>query len=359
VTESVLVVDDSDANRRLLEGHLVAAGYEVIMASDGERALELFRRVPDLVLLDILMPGMDGFATCRAMRSLPGGGDVPIVFLTALSDLGTHQIAMGSGADDFLTKPINRTELLIRVRSLLRLRRASRRVRELTSFILHDLKNPLATILANSQSLRAGGYGDADVREAMTDVEISARSMLRMVLNLLDVGEDEERGMRVVSSPVDIAELVGGVLALMRPRFAERELRLVLEVPVATAELDRDLVRRILENLVDNCVKHSPAGGAVRVAARLVDDGIELRVSDEGPGIPAELRERIFDKYVQLDDRRGVSRAGRGLGLAFCRAAAEAHGGRVWIEPGETTGTTFVVRLSTPPNEARHAVGPR
>jgi signal transduction histidine kinase len=349
--ERVLFVDDSDANRRLLEAHLTAAGYEVIMASDGARALELLDRRPDLVLLDIVMPVLDGFSTCQAMRALPGGGDVPIVFLTALADLGTHQRAMGSGADDFLTKPINRTELLIRVRSLLRLRRMTRRVRELSSFIVHDLKNPLASIIGHSQSLRLPDAGEADVREAAADIHTSARTMLRMVLNLLDIGEDEEVGLRVARASVDVAELVHGVVQLMRPRFAERGLRTVVDVPAASAAIDPEITRRVLENLIDNCVKHSPPHGTVRVAAAVDAGAVELRVGDDGPGVPAELREKIFDKYVQLDTPGpGSARGGRGLGLAFCRVASDAHGGRVWIEPGDPTGTTFVVRLATAPD---------
>ena len=344
--ERVLVVDDSEANRRLLEAHLVTAGYEVMLASDGDRAVQLFKLAPDLVLLDIIMPGLDGFATCGAMRELPGGSEVPIMFLTALSDLGTHQRAMGSGADDFLTKPINRTELLMRVRSLLRLRRMRKRVRELTSFIVHDLKNPLAAILANCQSLLRPGWTQDELSEGLGDVETSARTMLRMLLDLLDVGENEDAGLRVTPSAVDIAELVHGVVSLMRPRFAERGLRTVVDVRGVSATIDRELCRRILENLVDNSVKHSPAQGTVRIAASLDDGKLELRIGDDGPGVPAELRERIFDKYMQVDG--AAPRGGRGIGLAFCRAAAEAHGGKVWVDPTEGGGAVFVVQIPSP-----------
>jgi signal transduction histidine kinase len=170
--------------------------------------------------------------------------------------------------------------------------------------------------------------------------------MLRMVLNLLDVGEDEESGLRVHRTSVDVAQLVHEVVALMRPRFAERELRTVVDVPGVNVALDRELARRVLENLVDNCVKHSPPSGTVRVAASLDGEILELRVGDEGPGIPAELRERIFDKYVQVDeDGSGAARGGRGLGLAFCRAAVVAQGGTIVVESGEDSGAVFVVRL--------------
>src|SRR5262249_1341684 len=125
---TVLVVDDNFQNREVAEGHLVGAGYQAIQAESGEAALALVESGapwPDLILLDVLTPGLDGVGTCRRIRSRPGGPTVPILFLTALGDLGTHKAALDSGADDFLTKPINRTELLIRVRSLLRIKALS------------------------------------------------------------------------------------------------------------------------------------------------------------------------------------------------------------------------------------------
>src|SRR4029077_6880065 len=166
---TILVVDDNLQNREVAEGHLVGAGYAVIQAEGGEEALPMLEaRRPDLVLLDVLMPGIDGFEPCRRIRLLPVVGDTPILFLTALGDLTTHKAALDSGADDFLTKPINRTELLIRVRSLLRIKQlgdelkrnydvirsqrdallvAQRQKEELTALIVHDLKNPLSSIL--------------------------------------------------------------------------------------------------------------------------------------------------------------------------------------------------------------------
>ena len=125
---TILVVDDNLQNREVAEGHLVGAGYQAVQADSGLAALGMLESGavrPDLVLLDVLMPGLDGFETCRRIRALPDGSRLPVLFLTALGDLGTHKAALDSGADDFLTKPINRTELLIRVRSLLRIKALS------------------------------------------------------------------------------------------------------------------------------------------------------------------------------------------------------------------------------------------
>jgi signal transduction histidine kinase len=297
---------------------------------------------------------------------------VPIVFLTALSGLGTHHSATGSGGDDLLTKPINRTELLLRVRSLLRIRRMSRYMHtnleviaaqrdalveaqhqreELMSFIVHDLKNPLASILANSQSLRGDGWSLDDAREVLGDVETAARSMLRMVLNLLDVSRGDSGAMVLKPQLTDMAQLIDGVLTLMRPRFIERSLLAAVDVGETCVEIDAEVMRRIVENLVDNCVKHSPARGTISIRAAETAGRLELRVSDEGPGIPVDLREKIFEKYVQLAPRDGVEAApmGRGLGLAFCRLAAEAHGGHIWVEANPPHGTTFAVRIPAAP----------
>ena len=365
----ILVVDDHEQSRLVAEGQLSTAGLRVALAHDGMRALALFAEcAPDLVLLDVMMPGLDGFETCRRLRSMPGGMDVPIVFLTALNDFGAHQQALLSGADDFLTKPINRTELLMRVNSLLRIRQlnhelhrghevireqrdmlltAQRHTAELTQLVVHDLKNPLSAILSNAQyiSTETGGEG----RDAARDIVDSARTMLRMVMNLLDIGRSEDGVLTPNWSAVDPTLLLEQVRRVMDEPARLRGLVIDVELVGDTTpiEADSDLLRRLLENLIDNAIKYSQRGGAIRVEARGVEPGwIELVVRDTGPGVPESWRERIFEKYVRLDrDADNETRTSRGLGLVYCRLASEAHGGRIWVEPNEPHGTVFRARL--------------
>src|SRR6187431_37198 len=171
----ILVVDDNEQNRMLVEATLEAEGHQIILAANGEEALRAFEQSdPDCVLLDVRMPGLDGFAVCARIRALPGGKEVPIIFLTALRDIDTFDRALLAGADDYLTKPIRPTELVVRVQTALKLRRLGADLRDhydlirrqrddltrlglqkelLMAFVIHDLKNPIGSIDLFAQSL--------------------------------------------------------------------------------------------------------------------------------------------------------------------------------------------------------------
>jgi two-component system sensor histidine kinase/response regulator len=372
---TVLVVDDNLQNREVAEGHLVGAGYGAIQAEGGAEALALIEaKRPDLVLLDVLMPGMDGFETCRRIRALPEGADTPVLFLTALGDLATHKAAMDSGADDFLTKPINRTELLIRVRSLLRIKRLSdelkrnydvireqrdallvahRQKEELTALIVHDLKNPLSSILSNAEYvLGRGGLGD-DERDSLGDVLRASQAMVRLVMNLLDVARSEDGALVPHVTEFDLGVLLGEVCKEMGRRVEDKGQRIALNLAGGLGPLraDRDLIRRIVENLIDNAYKYGPRQStiAIEMLAATMDDGaepaVEIRVHDEGEGIPLPYRHVIFEKYTRVEDGRGGGRNSHGLGLVFCRRATGVHGGAIWVDDRGETGTCFCVRL--------------
>ncbi|APR86871.1 Phosphate regulon transcriptional regulatory protein PhoB (SphR) [Minicystis rosea] len=352
---TILVVDDNEQNRALVEATLEAEGHASILVSSGEAALAVFERQPvDCVLLDVRMPGLDGFAVCERIRALPGGKDVPIVFLTALRDVETFDRALLAGADDFLTKPVRPTELSVRVHAALKLRRLSADLRDhyelirrqrddltrlalqkerLSAFVVHDLKNPLGSIDLLAQALVRDRRLPEDARDTALDIRGAARQLMRLIHNLLDISKSEEGKLAARRVEIDLPALVEEVRETfdIQARAAGVTLETLVEAPTLVA--DPDLIRRVLENLTENAIRHAPKGSAVRIAAAREDRGTALRVIDRGPGVPAELREKIFERFVQLEDAEvPVSRSGRGLGLAFCRLAVEAHGGRVWVE---------------------------
>jgi two-component system sensor histidine kinase/response regulator len=373
---TILVVDDNLQNREVAEGNLIGAGYAVIQAEGGAEALALLTaRRPDLVLLDVLMPGMDGYETCRLIRALPEGGDVPVLFLTALGDLETHKAALESGADDFLTKPLNRTELLIRVRSLLRIKRLSDELRgnvqvirtqrdallaaqrqkdELTALIVHDLKNPLSSILSNVQYVQSRAVLPVDERESLEDVLRASQSMVRLVMTLLDVSRSDDGALIPQVSAFELQELLGEICSEMGRRIEDKGQRLELSLGPGVGHLrgDRDLVRRIVENLIDNAYKYGPKRATISVEVLLAtmeagaEPAVEIRVRDEGAGIPEAYRQIVFEKYGRAGGS-GVQegRSSHGLGLVFCRRAVTAHGGAIWIDPQATRGSCFCVRL--------------
>lgn len=371
-TGTVLVVDDNAENRALAEAVLEDEGYDVMLTSGGEQALEVFAGGGiDCVLLDVRMPGMDGFETCRRLRALPGGAETPIVFLTAIRDLDTFDEAQRAGADDFLLKPVRPTVLALRVQAALRLRVLSTelkdhydRVRQqrddlmrlqlqkerLMSFVVHDLKNPLHALDLHAQLLARNRSLDDRARRSVDAIRNEGRSLNRLILNLLDITKSDEGKLEPVLGRVSLQALCEEVVQMQASSAAMREVDLVSEVGQLQVEADADLLRRVLENLVDNALHHSPEGTTVRITAQECGDDLQLRVSDQGSGIPLDKRELIFERHARLADA-SATRSGRGLGLAFCKAAAVAHGGDIWVT-GDEPGTTFCVRLPRRPSEA-------
>lgn len=364
----ILVVDDNEQNRALARATLVDEGYEVVLAEDGERGVAAFEaHHPDCVLLDVRMPGMDGFSACQAIRALPDGERTPIVFLTALRDVDTFDAALRAGGDDFLTKPVRPTELALRVQAALKLRRLNASNREyydlvrkqrddlmrlelqkerLMSFVVHDLKNPVSTVDLHAQLLLRDKELSERARAAAASIRDEVRSLMRLLLNLLDISKSEEGRLEPSLAEVDVATLVAGVFEALAVRAGAKSIELKSAVdPSARIRADADLLRRVVENLLENALRHAPEESVVLVSSVLHPDALELRIADRGSGVPPELRESIFERFVQVESRdRAVTRSGRGLGLAFCRLAVEAHGGRIWVEDGPP-GAVFCLSL--------------
>jgi two-component system sensor histidine kinase/response regulator len=363
-TPKILIVDDNEANRLLAQATLEDEGYRVALATGGAEAIAAYEADrPDCVLLDVRMPGIDGFTACERIRALPGGAETPIIFLTALRDVDTFDKAQQSGGDDFLTKPIRPSELVIRVRTALELRRLGKELREhygllkkqrddllrlqlqkerLMAFVVHDLKNPVSSMDLVAQLLLRNKGVSADARDAVAQIRTEARNLTRMIMNLLDLSKADEGKLEPRRSRVALAALVGEVFAELEINAQLNNVLLSSSIEAEHAHADEDLLRRLLANLVENAVRHAPAGSTVTVTSAGGPDGLTLRVADAGHGVPPEMRDRIFDPFVQVEGAN--TRAGRGLGLTFCKLAAEAHGGTIWIEDG-APGSIFCVRL--------------
>lgn len=351
--DRVLVVDDSPQNRLVAVGHLEAAGYDVAAVGSGDEALAHLRanRV-DLVVLDVLMPGMSGFEVCKRIRAMPQLGNVPVMFLTALGDREATQPALDAGGDDLLPKPFARAELLLRVRSLIRqrhqamalatqnekLKKLEQDKRRITQLIVHDLKGPATALLANAELLKAGGL-PADLADVVDDIEIAVGHLDRTVKNLLDLSRAEDVGLSVLLQPFDLRALAAETAGNLRGLAKLHQVHIALDVSVDSFTGDRELIRRMLANLLHNAIRHSPPASDVELSAARDGANVVLEVRDRGPGLTPAEADGIFDPYVS---RTG---AGHGLGLVFCRLAAEAHRGTIEVLPREGGGTTFLVRL--------------
>ncbi len=362
--ERVLVVDDSPQNRMVAGGHLEAAGYEVLMANSGEDALQMLEHeTVDLIVLDVLMPGLGGFETCRRIRATPAIADTPILFLTALGDREATAPALEAGGDDLLPKPFHRSELLLRTKALIRQRRTTRQLQHamralseqnetlrrvdydkqrITQLIVHDLKGPIGAALANAELLRPAVQPKHV--EVVEDIVVALQQLDRTARDLLDLSQAEAGELQTRIESFSCSELVAEVASSMRGLARWTGVEITLDVRADRITADRELLRRLLQNLLHNALKHAPHNTTVEVTASSDSDGFLLCVCDSGPGVACEDVQRIFERGVTLD-ADAVKSNSHGLGLAFCRLAAEAHHGRVWVEPNRPHGSRFCVRI--------------
>jgi signal transduction histidine kinase len=366
--ETVLVVDDDLNVCAALQRQLTRAGYLVHCVHDGASALAVapFGGV-DLVILDLLMPGMNGFETCRALRAIPGWEEIPVLILTGTKETELFAQAIDSGADDFLTKPVLTDELLLRVQSLIRVRGLLAELREgaatiqaqndlivqvreakekLEAFLLHDLKNPIATILLQAE-LRLELEPDS---EPWALTLAHAEHLLKLVASWMDHIRGEAQGVQPDLVLVAIRPFLEGILARHELWLKVRNIRglIDMEDDQLAHSMDPVLMGRVLGNLLDNSLRYSPDGGTLSLsAARTAKGFLRLEVMDQGPGVPPEQRERLFDLYARLEPQtpsRG-DHQNRGLGLAFCKIAVASHGGRIWVDNHPGGGGRFTIEL--------------
>ncbi len=351
-TDRILVVDDSPDNLLLVQSILEGEGYELVEARDGPSALAAVAEVPpDLILLDVMMPGMDGFevtAKLRADRSLPF---IPILLITAY-DKPSVVRGLDAGADDFIRKPVEIDELLARVRSLLRLKRSVDERDEIVqqradfvSRLTHDLRTPLVAADRMLGLFLQGVLGEVPPRmaEALATMSRSNRNLLAMVNTLLEVYRFEE-GRKVFNFlPVDLRQLVVEICQELAPLADEKKLVLEQTWPEDREILthgDRLELHRLFTNLVGNAIKFTDAGW-IKVTIAVRESAWIVTVADSGPGISPEDRTQIFERFRQGKHKH----TGSGLGLHLAKRIAQSHGGDITVvsEPGQ--GSTFSVSL--------------
>ena len=379
----ILVADDVQANVELLVDQLSTLDYEIVTANDGPSAVEAcFERRPDLCILDVSMPAGDlgvedratGFEVCRRIKRDSRTARIPVIFVTALNDTSDRVKAIEAGGDDFLTKPHNRLVLGARVRSLLKLKAVTdaledsyRKLRELEKvredlmkMIVHDLKTPLTSVLASLEMVTDGDFGTLTPvqKRVLGDAEYKSEELLSLINDLLEVARIEDANLKLNLEPLAPA-------AFLTELLAEWEVRLAQEAAVAAVHVDDDaplfeadkmILKRLFSNLIQNALIHSAGVGVeIEMRARPDGDGILFAVTDNGPGIPEEYHEVIFQQFRQVKAPRLPKVRSSGLGLAFCKLAAEAHGGRIWVKSREGEGSTFFVQLPSKPVMAERA----
>lgn len=364
----ILIVDDEELNVRFLSTFLQRKGYEIDVASTGVEALEhIDREKPDVVLLDAMMPEMDGFEVCRQLRKNPETHLLPVIMVTALHSIEDEVRALEAGSDDFLPKPINNLELMARLRSLLRIKTLHDELREskkeleeknkklvelqglrdsLTQMIVHDLKNPLTGIMGCSELLQMMPENLSERQlSIIKKMDESSSVIQKMITDILDISRMEENKVKLRKEPFHITEILDANLNEMAYMIQKNGIvsRLEVEKDVPMVSADKDMIHRVVANLLHNAVKHSAKGGRISMIARydVANSRLLVSVKDEGEGIAPEYTEKIFEKFAQADLKKLGLKTDRGLGLTFCKLAVEAHGGKIWVDSRIGEGSEF------------------
>jgi signal transduction histidine kinase len=369
----VLVVDDDLNARILMRECLEQAGFRVEEAGDGAQGLSLFHRLrPDILLLDVIMPGMDGFDVCTHIRESEGeGGGIPILMLTGLEDEESIDRAYEVGATDFISKPLNWVILPYRIRYLLR---ASRAIAELSqayeelksldkakdtflSSVSHEFRTPLTSIRSFSEILLT--YEDTAVeerKEFLRIIKSESERLTRLIDNILDISKIEGEKMIWNDALVRLDEIVMDAVKAQDPLLKEKALELKTEFPVDLVSLlaDRDRIQQVVTNLLNNAIKFSPQGGTIRIWAEMLEGRrsgeppvwVKVAISDQGMGLDEKDFDVIFDKLSQVcSDAMTDKPGGTGLGLPISKEIILHYGGNIWLESRKGEGSTFYFSL--------------
>ena len=371
----ILIVDDDADERMLLGDVLRAQGHTITTARTGAEGLRMAQGlVPDLIILDVMMPDLNGFTVCERLRADPATAEVPIIMATALDDRGSRLRGLAAGADEFLAKPIDTAELRVRVHTIARVNRyrlllaerertmvalaqardaaleASRLKSEFLATVSHELLTPLNGIIGMAEML-VYLADDAGQRECAQVVLDSGQALLEQISGVLTYASIEAGTLRLASAPFDLTATLGQALADAQPRALDRGLELRLALAPDLPQLasgDAKQLRQALDHLLDNAIKFTERGH-VSVAAELADctpdDFVLLvRVSDTGVGIPADVQARLFQPFRQADSSLTRRYGGMGLGLAITRQLVQLMGGAIGVESQAGQGCTIWFR---------------
>lgn len=358
---TVLIVDDVDANVLLLKLLLSKAGYKTLTAYNGKDALKIMEtNNPDLILLDIMMPIMDGHEVAAQLKEMPDKKDIPIIFLSALNSSEDIVKGFKLGAADYVSKPFNKDELLIRVNHQLSLVSAKRTISrqneelqktiigrdKLYSVIAHDLRSPIGSIrmVMNALVLNIPKESlDEDMYELLIMGNRLTEESFVLLDNLLKWTKSQTGRLNTVfQDNVEILPLIRGEVELSEVVAELKDIRIKLNGDTkAKSRIDQDMIKTVLRNLVGNAIKFSNPGSKVDVNVAEKDDFITISVIDSGAGISKENQEKLFKADTHFTSFGTDNEEGSGLGLLLCKEFVVRNGGKMWFESEEGKGSTF------------------
>lgn len=354
--ETILIVDDTPANLGVLVETLGTAGYQLMVAEDGEEALAQTEQTqPDLILLDVMMPGIDGFETCRRLKTRRSTHSIPVLFMTALSETTEKVKAFAAGGVDYITKPIEHEEALARIQTHLTLRRLRRDLEaqlalkeRFMRIAGHDLRNPLCLILMAAELARRQPTVTPEVSKYIENVGESATQMRRIIDTFLELRAPSSNGSpQGLAGRVDLNLLADAVVRQHLHAAERKQISLTTDLATALplARCDPGLTYQAFANLTSNALKFTPSGGQVILATRAVGQRLRVEVRDTGPGVPAAERAQLFREHARLSTRPTGGEESNGLGLAIVKHLVESQAGEVGAAFPADGGSIFWFEL--------------
>jgi len=358
---TVLIVDDVDANVLLLKLMLTKAGYKTLTAYNGKDALHLISKTsPDLILLDIMMPVMDGHEVAERLKKMPDKKDIPVIFLSALNSPEDIVKGFKNGAADYVSKPFNKDELLIRVSHQLSLVSAKRMIEKqkdelekiveardkLYSLIAHDLRAPVGSLRMVMNALSMSVDRDR-LEEDMYEILIMGNRLAEDTFVLLDnllkwTKSQTGRLKTVFQDNVEIYSLIKGELEVAEVLAELKQISITMEgYTESRARVDQDMIKTVLRNLVNNAIKFSDRGSEVKVMIKEDDDRIIISVDDKGRGIKSSDQNKLFKTNIHISSYGTEKEEGSGLGLLLCKEFISRNNGNIWFKSTEGVGSTF------------------
>ncbi|MGV8121553.1 MAG: response regulator [Candidatus Xenobiia bacterium LiM19] len=369
----VLIVDDTPENLEILGIILSEAGFKVSVATNGTQAIAVAKtKPPDLILMDVMMPGIDGFEACKKLKDDPLTAHIPVIFLTARA--GGSEIVRGfeAGGLDYVIRPFNTSELLARVMTHIELKKSRERIivqnHELMemnerlsaseenqrllnamkdkffSILAHDLMNPLNTFLQITDliAIRHPKIDEEKKKELMMALHNGATNLCDLLQNILTWARSHTGHVIYKPCVQAVAPTVKKAAALFSPAANQKSITVRLELPDnCTAFFDEPMISTVLRNLISNAIKFTRPGGSVTVSVRDSGDFTQISVSDTGVGITQSDLSKLFRMDIWYSTRGTDDEKGTGIGLILCREFVEKHGGTIWAESEHEKGSTF------------------
>ncbi len=369
----VLVVDDMPRNLQILSTLLDNEGFDITFANNGKQAIEVAQSAePDLILLDVMMPEMNGFEACRIMKSMDATKDIPIIFITGRSN--TEDIVEGfkSGAVDYVTKPFNTVEMVSRIRTHLELKfskdiviASNKKLEEYRneleqvirskdkffSIIAHDLRGPFSGFIGLTSMLMEDfeELGKEDIVQISGSLNSSAKHLYELLENLLDWSRSQMGKMDYNPINTDLYQNVTKVFSLLEAKSKEKNISLETSITINTyAYADNNMLNTILRNLISNAIKFTYSGGKISIDSVASDDFVKVSVADTGTGMTEDAMEKIFRIDTKYTTPGTNEEKGTGLGLILCKELVEKQGGEISVSSELDKGTIFTFTLPVP-----------